>query len=83
MAINSIIKKMLPIRGGVIIDLENGCKIALGQTYNYAYSPNSLLRSISLGDSLHKDADSDTVFVIKGERTLRFCLNNSLNLDLR
>jgi hypothetical protein len=74
------ILKIRPSHGSCYIELTNERKVLMPQSKNYFYSPPGFSELASIGDSLVKDTNSDTVYLIKSNTKLIFRVGSALNL---
>ncbi len=74
------IVKIKPSHGSCYIELEDGRKVLIPQSKNYDYSPVGICEIASVGDSIIKYINNDTMHLIKGNNKYVFKTGSALNL---
>lgn len=73
-SLNGIINDIYTSKGASFITLKCEKKIFLKTSFNYQNENGYLDKSLKIGDSILKNAGSDTLFIIKPEKTEYFIL---------
>ncbi|MDH6356137.1 Zn/Cd-binding protein ZinT [Dysgonomonas sp. PH5-45] len=66
--------------GRTLLYFSNGQKAAItDNTFNYAISEVNLMSFVQVEDSIYKPANSDSIFIYRGDKTYYFRLGQTLN----
>jgi hypothetical protein len=74
------IHRIKPSHGASYIELNSGRKVLIPQLNNYKYSPSGFCRLASVGDSVVKYFDNDTLYLFKNNDKYIFKIGAALNL---
>ena len=74
------IHRIKPSHGASYIELNSGRKVLIPQLNNYKYSPSGFCRLASVGDSVVKYCDNDTLYLFKNNDKYIFKIGAALNL---
>jgi len=66
--------------GSCYVELNNKRKVFIPQSKNYKYSPPGFSDIAFIGDSLIKDVNNDTLYLIKNKRKFIFKVGSALNI---
>lgn len=75
------IKNYSTYRGAVLLTLENNYKTCINTSRNYGYTPPYLEKFIKVGDSVIKNAYSDTLHIIRNEQKYFFIIGEFIGED--
>jgi hypothetical protein len=65
--------------GAKSITLNNGQKFLVSSdTWNRKYKKGAMMEFIQIGDSIYKPANSDSIFIYRGNKTYYFLLGRSI-----
>lgn len=76
---NGDVKDIKRNRGFVYVELDNGEKYNISDSYNYSYKTRSLYSFLDIGDFVNKPKDTDSIFIVKGGREYFFLLGKNIN----
>ena len=74
------INRITPNHGSSYILLDNKEKILIPQINNYKYTPSCFCELASIGDSISKEFDNDTILLFKKDKVYIFRLGKALNV---
>jgi hypothetical protein len=74
------IYRIKPSHGASYVELKSGRKVLIPQLNNYKYSPSGFCRLASVGDSIVKYFDNDTLYLFKDNEKYVFKIGSALNL---
>lgn len=72
--------KIKPSHGSSYIELESGRKVMMPQSKNYKYSPPGFSEIASVGDTITKGFDNDTLYLFQCNKKYVFKIGSALNL---
>lgn len=66
--------------GSSFIKLNNSRMVWISQSVNYEYDPSNFCENISVGDSLFKKSNNDTLYLVKKGKRYIFNIKEALNV---
>lgn len=76
--INARVLNIRKIKGGSYITTNNGKKIGLLAAQNYLYPKEYLVSNIFLGDSISKNAFSDTIYIFSPSGEMKYFVHREV-----
>ena len=77
--INSSVIKIIPWHGVTNIQLSNNKKYWIDHSYNYKYDNNFIGDNLNIGDSIIKNSNSDSLWIISSNGEFVFLVGEWLN----